>query len=180
MRWIPGIILVLAVAGCAPKLRPDVANLSGLNNAQKATVSAWLEKTSNFRPAGDSDCNCAEDIAYFRKNGINDQAKPQPDYRPYQKIGDFNKDGQVDIAIVMFSTTASKSDLPVLLIFNGPFEDPAKPPAMTIKLELPMRYMLFFEPGRDPRLSFGIAESDVGCLLKPKGQAYVEDCDPGF
>jgi hypothetical protein len=147
--------------------------------AQTHVLSAWLSTQPLLRLATEADCgDCAADIAELRA-GSGGAWTPVSDYEPYQAIGDFNNDGEIDFAVVLIDT--SKHDHPfVLAIFNGPLRAEAQKPSF-LKRGLDLRGGgLFFGPLRPkPYRLIGGHFGAEGMELKPRGASYVllgDDC----
>jgi len=162
-------LLSVAAIPTAQKLQP----------VHQQVVDTWLECHTGFRVATELDCgDCKEQIEAIRR-GMGGAWKAVPNYQPYSMVGDFNGDGQKDLAIVVIAPiTASKRFQ--LLVFNGPFpgNQPHKPAFASEFLDLGGQGLFFGPPRPKPyRLLVGGFESE-GMLLVPKGKGYAWDHSP--
>ena len=146
---------------------------------QTLVLNAWLSTQPLLRRATEADCgDCAADIAELRA-GSGGAWPPVPDYEPYQAVGDFNNDGEIDFAVVLIDTSRHDHSF-VLAIFNGPLRAEAQRP-LFFKRGLDLRGGgLFFGPPRPKpyRLIVGHFGAE-GAELKPRGAGYVllgDDC----
>src|SRR2546425_373123 len=92
---------------------------SSLAPNHQRLVDQWLRSHQEYRIARDEDCDCAEDLATIRR-GSGGIWKPDPQYRPYYRVGDFNGDGRTDFAVAVIGPAGETKPF-VILIFNGPF-----------------------------------------------------------
>ncbi|HXU94453.1 MAG TPA: hypothetical protein VFP33_12430 [Gallionella sp.] len=92
--------------------------------AQQAVLKAWLSEHPEFRVANDKDCECSDDIEEMRK-GDGGVWKPNPNFHPYYVSGDFNRDKQLDFAVILIKQ--SEKGKHFLAFFNGPFVKHSKP-----------------------------------------------------
>ncbi len=150
--------------------------VSKLQPTHQQVVDSWLQNHPGYRLAQESDCGeCTEQIQAIRR-GMGGAWKAVPNYKPYSVVGDFNGDGQKDLAIVVITPfTAAKRFQ--LLIFNGPFPGAQshKPAFVSEFLDLTGQGLFFGPPRPKPyRLLVGGFESE-GMLLVPKGKGYVWD-----
>jgi hypothetical protein len=114
------------------------------------------------------------------KVGYGGEWKPVPDYHPYIATGDFNSDGVDDLAIVVIDRSKTDKNFS-LVVFNGPFNAKAMPPAF-IESGLDLRYQgLSFGPPRPKpyRLLVGPFESDNTWILVPKAHTYKLQVNEG-
>ena len=175
-RVVPSGMVALFVAGLAgcslfPHMKPQVAALPLLNDAEKQRLSDWLDDHPEMRVPSEAECACSDQIARLRKSGA--WSKGNPDYHPYVTVADLNGDGVEDFA-VMLAENGVSSEPGVLVIFNGPFGRSGGEPAL-VHRRLPLvRYALFLTM-ENHRLLVGPFESE-GCILQPKGATYAEDC----
>lgn len=61
-----------------------------LKPTHKKIIDQWLLKNPKYLLATDEDCNCDNEIEYFRKGSEPYKAERIPNYHPYYIIGDFN------------------------------------------------------------------------------------------
>jgi hypothetical protein len=142
-----------------------------LNPKEEQTVEAWLRRHSGFRQATDADCGCERDIQLMR-TGSGGIWKPVPDYHPYLATGDFNGDGNRDLAVVVVDTAKRRHNF-TLLVFNGPVDsaDPT-PTFVCSNLDLIGSGLFYGSPRPKPfRLVLGRFESE-GRVLVPRGRTY--------
>jgi hypothetical protein len=89
-------------------------------------------------------------------------------------VGDFNGDGQKDLAIVVIAPVAAAKRFQ-LLLFNGPFlgKQSHGPAFVSEFLDLTGQGLFFGPPRPKPyRLLVGAFESE-GMVLAPKGKGYA-------
>jgi hypothetical protein len=142
-----------------------------MTESDKGIVAFWLAHHPEYRAATDTDCQCVKQIAQMRQ-GYGGAWKPVPDYHPYIATGDFNGDGERDLAVVV----VKRSD-PIhgfaILVFNGPSKSAEVPPVF-VKEGLDLRGSgLFYGPPRPKpyRLVLGVFESE-GSIFMPQGNSY--------
>jgi hypothetical protein len=162
-------LLSIAATPAAPTLQP----------AHQQVVDSWLQSHPDYRVAKESDCGeCSEQIQALRR-GMGGAWKAAPNYQPYSVVGDFNGDGQKDLAIVVIAPlTASKRFQ--ILVFNGPFlgNQSHKPAFVSELLDLTGQGLFFGPPRPKPyRLLVGGFESE-GMTLVPKGKGYAWHLSP--
>jgi len=153
-------------------LQPALAS-HVLKAEHRRVLDGWLKQHPNLRLAALDDCEgCRDDIEQTRR-GSGGPWRPVPDYHPYRAVGDFNGDGRQDFAVVLVDTS-KRDKVFVLVVFNGPFRDIAKPPAF-LETGMDLRHGgLFSGPPRPKpyRLLVGPFESDAGGVLKPRNGSY--------
>jgi hypothetical protein len=152
-------------------LIPSTSASHLLSTAQKEVVSAWLHEHPGYRLANDKDCSCDEDLQTLRKTGYGGRWKPVADYHPYAVSGDFNGDGQVDLAVAVIRTNAAHKF--TILVFNGPIKSIGAPPSFIDADSNLTGSGFFYGPPRPRpyRLVVGAFESE-GYVLVPKGRTY--------
>ena len=157
-------LLSIAATPTTQKLRP----------AHQQVVDSWLKSHPGYRVAMESDCGeCNEQIQALRR-GMGGAWKAIPNYQPYSVVGDFNGDGQRDLAIVVITPITPPKRFQ-LLVFNGPFlGGQSHEPAFVSEFLALTGQGLFFGPPRPKpyRLLVGAFESE-GMLLVPKGKGYA-------
>lgn len=156
-----------AQAGTA-KANAD-GDLSLLSQAQRTTLSNWLQRHPQYQVAVDSDCDCDEDLRVYR-TGSEWSGAAVPDYHPYILVGDFRGNGVADFA-VMFRR-ADKRDAAFLAIFDGPFPNRHAPAYLGYVGTLAHLALFQGETG----VTVSAFESE-GCAYIPSGKTYREVCD---
>jgi hypothetical protein len=161
---------VLLMSSCTTGIPvPSVTSLP-LDNEQKSSLENWLSQHPGYRIATEVDCDCAEDIRQMRTSGS--WGEPIPDYEPFLLKADFNKDGQSDFATLAID---DQSKGVMLLIFNGAF-DQSNQPAYAQRLDQSdVKHIGLFLTHKDHWPILGPFESE-GCIYRPKGTTYEEDC----
>ena len=163
----------IAVVFSALSLSPVFAARHVLVLAEKEVVSSWLGRHPGYRLATDRDCNCDEDLRKIRSEGYGGRWKPVPNYHPYTVIGDFNGDGEDDVAVAVVRTKDTLKF--TILVFNGPFKRDESPSFTDADLKMTGVGFFFGPPRPKPyRLVVGPFESE-GYILIPKGQTYRVD-----
>jgi hypothetical protein len=88
-------------------------DLSHIDPAYRAMVQDWLQRNPAFgQPAVMSDCSVCQKGGLYPDWGREDKSAYWDNKHPFYVVGDFNKDGQTDVAI--------ESKHGDLVIFNGP------------------------------------------------------------
>jgi hypothetical protein len=133
-------------------------------------VSRWLVMHQDLRLAVDDGCKCTDELLETRTTtqGV---WKADPGYHPYYVIGDFDGDGQEDIAIGVNRRSESKKFQ--VLIING-YRSGGTCAYLSPKFDFD--WGLFFGPPRSKpyRLLVGPFNTDVGTLfLRGRGCHYV-------
>ena len=164
------VIVILAwICLTAPAAKAASSTPSG---AQAATLAHWLARNPNYRVATEADCACSDDIHDMRTSGP--WGDPIRDYEPYVLVGDFRKNGQLDLAVVVTLVRLREPGNGVLLIFDGPFRASAKQPAFVGRVGSLAHTGLFLAKESGYPI-FGAFFSE-GCLFRPRHQTYVKDC----
>jgi hypothetical protein len=141
------------------------------NSGQRAVLTAWLNRNPQFRLATEKDCDCGDDIKQVRTNGP--WGESVPDYEPYMLVGDFRKNGQSDLAVVVTKIEASNAE-GMLVIFDGPFRRANKQPAFIGSVGALAHEALFLTQ-QDKIPIFGAFGSE-GCVFRPDRRVYTKDC----
>lgn len=164
-------VFVIATAFACLLISSTDAATSVLNGGQRAALSAWLNRNPQFRLATEKDCNCDDDIRQVRKSGP--WGEPVPDFEPYTLVGDFRKNGHLDLAVVVTKIEPYDAE-GVLVIFDGPFRGVGKQPAFIGSVGY-LEHAALFLTQEDKLLIFGAFESE-GCVFQPKHRTYAKDC----
>ncbi|WP_414636310.1 FG-GAP repeat protein [Asticcacaulis sp.] len=69
-----------------------------ISNDAEAALTPWFAKHPSYHLLVDDDCRCDDDLKAIRSHSIG-AWKAQSDYHPYFTVGDFNGDGQADLAV---------------------------------------------------------------------------------
>jgi len=148
--------LYAAQAGFASHLRPP----------HRAILQKWLAGKGDLRLATPEDGKVEEVLIRIRRErGRN--------YHPYYAVGDFNRDGKQDFAVVLVNRRKTAGNFAVA-VFNGNFSKS--------KSIVPAYFNEGFETGdmlfkSGNRLLIGPYESDNCLILQPRGRGYVaRDC----
>lgn len=160
------LLAVLAVAS----VRVDVhgasqsVSLRYIQPEHKAILEKWLRRQPQLRVAIEADCKNRQGLMDARlEHGEN--------YHPYYAVGDFNRDGREDFAVVLISKQRRARNFSIA-IFNGPFT--GTPVFYTGGVDLSAGGLVF---RADNRLVAGVFQTDDCVVLKPKGRGYVmADC----
>jgi len=107
----------------------------------------------------------------MRRNGP--WGEPIPDYVPYSLVGDFRKNGQSDLAVVVTKAEAPDGEA-VLVIFDGPFKGAGKQPSFVGQAGLLTREGLGLT--QQEKLPIYGAFYSEGCVFRPAGRSYAKDC----
>lgn len=109
---------------------------------------------------------------------------------PAYAVGDFNSDGSKDFAVIIIKTNARPvknglTDAPhnldykiALVVFNGDKKGGFRQ-ALFEEMDAPLACFINLTDERKKRLYFGIAETDNGFTLKPRGSGYTADYGNG-
>lgn len=167
MRYQPGVKIIRCLALCVVAVTVQAAQMesaSYLRAPHRTVLQQWLAGQPTLRLATEKDCVNKEGLTAARQeNGQN--------YQPYYAVGDFNRDGQEDFAVVVINQ-GKRSRKFTIAIFNGPFNKR--------RSSLPN----FLSPGADlsdgglvmlsgNRLVAGVFQTDNCVVLRPSGRTYV-------
>lgn len=86
------ILATLCVTGKSSLAQ--IASTANLRAQHRATLESWLQGKPRLRLAIEKDCLNVEGLAASR-------AEYGRDYQPYYAVGDFNRDGQQDFAVII-------------------------------------------------------------------------------
>jgi hypothetical protein len=127
-------------------------------------MQAWLARHPEYRLLTDSDCRCDDDLREIRdERGL----VRRPDYRPFFTTGDFNEDGQIDVAVGV-ARTADNGSFRVLIINS--VDTPNSYRHAYLSKRFDQRYAIFFgPPAAEGRLLVGPFESEADRLI-PRGR----------
>ena len=159
------VVMMAAAAGAFPAFVAEDA---------KSVLTPWFAAHPNFRLLDDSDCRCDDDLKRTRTQtaGV---WKPSPNYHPYYLTGDFNDDGQSDLAVGVAQATEA-GQIRFLIINSFQAEDKSRPPAFLSETFAANTSLFWGAPRPRPyRLVAGPFESE-GILFKPtqNGQYRVQ------
>jgi len=147
------------------------ATTSVPNGAQRAALARWLDRNPQFRLATEEDCDCGDDIQLMRRSGP--WGEPVPGYVPYALVGDFRRNGQSDLAVVVTKVDRPDGEA-MLVIFDGPFGGAGKQPSFIGQAGLLAHEGLSLT--QQEKLPIYGAFYSEGCVFRPKGSGYVKDC----
>lgn len=150
----------------------------------RKVLQQWLESKPNLRPA-------VEEIdSYLCKDNVKRSVEEDRSLRDnlgmhgyqYYAVGDMNRDGQLDFAVLLLDTRKYDGDADhfSLAIFNAPFGPKSTPAYYENKLQgIASCYIAFGGNNEKNRLFLGMFESDMICATYyPKGQTYYfKDCE---
>jgi hypothetical protein len=165
------LVLTLCASLTAPAAAQGDESAPRLRAEHRAVVREWLKarrEGAAWRPATTRDWDLGADLSSLRVT------KGKRDYHPFYAVGDFNRDGRGDFAVMLFRKRPKQF---AVAVFNGPFtRGRNRTPA--------------FYDGRvaegdaihviDGRLLIGPFESDNCYILMPRVRRYVaEPCLEG-
>jgi len=142
-----------------------------LRPEHKPVLERWLKEKRYLRLATESDCADKEGLEIWRK----DWGK---DFNPYYSIGDFNRDGKNDFAVLLVDLKKGEEHGFAIAIFNAPFGNKKAPNYFEGGyIDLGRCYIVYNQMAKR-RLYLGVFESDFYCVtFYPKGLGYYfRDC----
>jgi hypothetical protein len=142
-----------------------------LRPEHKPVLERWLKEKRYLRLATESDLTDKEDLGIWRK----DWGK---DFNPYYSIGDFNRDGKNDFAVLLIDLKNAQEHKFAIAIFNAPFANKKGPNYFEDGyIDLGRCYIVYNQMAKR-RLYLGVSESDFYCVtFYPKGpRYYFRDC----
>jgi len=142
-----------------------------LRPEHKAVLERWLKEKLHLRLATEADCTDGEYLDMLRK----DWGK---DFNPHYSIGDFNRDGKDDFAVLLVDMKKGQEQGFAIAIFNAPFANKKAPNYFEDGyLDLGRCYIVYNQMAKR-RLYLGMFESDFYCVtFYPKGLGYYfRDC----
>lgn len=140
---------------------------TSMSPTAKVALIAWLGKNPHFRPANESDCKCADELVYIRKSYAN-QA-------PYYAVGDFNRDGLTDFAVVVIDRSFSGAAAPPhnfnssVLIFSSTAVSAPLKPFLLGATGVPSSSLLFLDR-ENGALAVGKWEGEVSPIAYSAGR----------
>jgi hypothetical protein len=142
-----------------------------LRPEHKTVLERWLKEKRHLRLATESDLTDNEDLEIWRK----DWGK---DFNPYYSIGDFNRDGKNDFAVLLVDLMNGENHGFAIAIFNAPFTNKKAPNYFEDGYTDLGRCYIVYNQMAKRRLYLGMSESDVYCVtFYPKGlRYYFRDC----
>src|SRR3990167_500270 len=155
MRIHHVVLLISAALAACGKVSPIAPDY--IDGKHAKVLGEWLASQSGVRVAVDEDCGCNESLALMRDGG-------EPNYHPYYRRGDFNGDGQEDLAAILLGPSGERR----LAVFNGPFAVGTGPAFLGVAHGA--LFLNSSNPGPS-RLLVGEFHS-AGAVLKPSGPAY--------
>jgi hypothetical protein len=145
-----------------------------LRAEHRAVVQKWLTLNNELRLPTNGDITNKEALRRERET----RGKT---YYPFYAVGDFNRDGREDFAVILVSRRGRyRNTNPfAVAVFNGPFgrAGSSSRPAF-FEAGFDSSDWLFFRPD-DRLLLIGPPESDNCFILKPSGRKYIiRNCLP--
>ena len=142
-----------------------------LRPEHKPVLERWLKEKRYLRLATESDCTDKENLEIWRK----DWGK---DFNPYYSIGDFNRDGKNDFAVLLADLKNGEKQGFAIAIFNAPFGNKKAPNFFEDGYFDIGRCYIVYNQMEKRRLFLGMFESDFYCVtFYPKGlRYYFRDC----
>jgi len=142
-----------------------------LRPEHKSVLERWLKEKRDLRLATESDCADKEGLEIWRK----DWGK---DFNPYYSIGDFNRDGRNDFAVLLVDLKSGEKQGFAIAIFNAPFGNKKAPNYFEEGYVSLGRCYIVYNQMIKRRLYLGMSESDFYCVtFYPKGLRYsFRDC----
>lgn len=153
------MILIPVVAIPAQTAQNKREYFSHLKPEHQEVMKKWLLKRPGLRPAIEEDAS-RDDLSAWRADNR--------DFFPYYSVGDFNRDGKVDFAVML--KIISADDDSVIAVFNAPFRA-SKPAYFRGGFGLAQYYL---EYQKEVNMLYVTAYETHGFYLKPKGQKYIE------
>ena len=137
----------------------------------KTVIDNWLKKKAGLRLAAEKDAN-TEGLKFYRQDWGSD-------FNPFYAVGDFNRDGRKDFAVLLVFLTKKKVDYEyAIAIFNAPF-GPNKRPNYFERgyIGIDTSYIIYNKM-EHRRLFLGIYEGDRYCVtFYPRRNGYFfKDC----
>lgn len=142
----------------------QVDSVTYLRNQHRPVLAQWLRTKPTFRLATEKDCVNKEGLAATRQeNG--------PNYQPYYAVGDFNRDGKEDFAVVLIEPGRQSRKF-TIAVFNGPFTAGrnATPNFLTTGTDLSTGGLVLLTGNR---LVAGVFQTDDCVVLQPRGKTYL-------
>ena len=151
----------------------------------RKVLQQWLRTKPNLRPAVEE----IDSYLFNQKDGQSIEESKESlsetignDGNQYYAVGDMNRDGKQDFAVLLIDTSKKNGDSDVfgLAIFNAPFSPGSAPAYYENKLQSSSSsYISFDGPNAKNRLFLGKIESDMICATYyPKGRTYFfKDCE---
>jgi hypothetical protein len=134
----------------------------------RPVLQKWLDSRPTWRPATLDDAFAGTDRegTEFLKGEIKSKGN---NYHPYYAVGDFNRDGDEDFAVIIKNKTKL-----AIAIFNGPFGSTRNPPPAFYSETVGQGSWLFWvtddQFGR--RFIVGPPASDAGYIIRPHDKHY--------
>jgi hypothetical protein len=142
-----------------------------LRPEHKSVLEKWLKEKHYLRPATESDCADKEYLEILRKAW-------GKDFNPYYSIGDFNRDGKYDFAVLLVDLKNGEQGGFAIAIFNAPFVNKKAPNYFEEGYDSLGHCYIVYNKTIRRRLFLGMYESDVYSeIFYPKGaRRYYRYC----
>jgi len=150
---------------------PQNGAFSHIRPEHRTVLARWLKNQPGLRLATEADCVDMESLEGYRK----DWGKG---FHPYYSIGDFNRDGKEDFAVLLIDLKKEEDHGFAIAIFNALFEGKSAPNYFERGYTDIGHCYIVFNRVAERRLYLGMFESDYYCVtFYPKGGGYVfKDC----
>ena len=150
-------------------------SLSDLPAGHAAAIQTFLAQHPGLKFLTES-AIAEKDLKYMRESF---GAK----FQPYYRKGDFNRDGKPDFAVILVKGGKPKEDKNLaashrfryqvtVVIFNGQADDKYHPAFVKQVASAPLVCLLSLSKEKQPKLYFGVFETDEGFVMIPAGKGY--------
>ena len=166
------IIMGTRTQSAAPaRINTQSTTLRTYVHSIETVLRQWL--SPGWRPltVNDALAGATKEGREFILSGIKSRGK---NFHPYYTVGDFNRDGAGDFAIIVTGESRGRTRLAVA-IFHGPFVRNQLKVLVYYSENVSEGDWLFWMTGDrfGNRFIVGPPESDAGYVIKPRGNGYV-------
>src|SRR5918911_1252125 len=124
MRYLTGTFILTVILSLSAYARTPIqlqtSYYSHLKPEHRTVLNKWLADKKWLRPAIESDCTDKEYLAIMRREW-------RKDFNPFYAVGDFNRDGREDFAVLLVDHKDNQNQGFAIAIFNWPFKRRAAP-----------------------------------------------------